>query len=147
MHFYSPGIMKGWLCPWQEPQLINVNLHYKKKKQTNPCSPNLIPETTNREQPVEASGSCRLKDLIKLEKPVSCRFEAANPPLQYKWSLNCTVTVTKLYSDGHNLLQISQPQFTRFFYSACSYQWCIINDNMWQNLTKQGFHTHLIFWR
>jgi len=45
---------------------------------TNPCSPNLIPETTNREQPVEASESCPLKDLIKLEKPVG--FEAANPP-------------------------------------------------------------------
>ena len=43
-----------------------------------PCSPNLIPETISREQPAEASGSCPLKDLIKLEKPV--RFEAANPP-------------------------------------------------------------------
>ena len=32
----------------------------------------------HREQPVEASGSCPLKDLIKLEKPV--RFEAAIPP-------------------------------------------------------------------
>jgi len=39
------------------------------------CSP---PETINREQPAEASESCPLKDLIKLEKPI--RFEAANPP-------------------------------------------------------------------
>jgi len=42
-----------------------------------PSSPNLIPETINNEQPGEASGSCQIKDLIKLEKPV--RFEATNP--------------------------------------------------------------------
>ena len=45
---------------------------------SNLCSPNLISETINREQPGEASRSYLLNDLIKFEKPV--RFEAANPP-------------------------------------------------------------------
>jgi len=44
---------------------------------SNPSSPNLIPETINKEQQGEASGSCQIQDLIKLEKPI--RFEAATP--------------------------------------------------------------------
>ena len=60
-----------------------------------PCSPNRIPETINREQPAEASGSCPLKDLIKLEKPI--RFEAANNPYYTKNNIDeCLESTTKI---------------------------------------------------